>query len=113
MTKPIPKHLLIHTVQYAEYTGTSGGWGGTGGSYKPAVAYKRVRMEPSTKLLTDSTGNSVSAKAVLFIDMVNSDYNNNIPKEKSKITFEGITFIVGQVDYLYARTLHHLEVYLV
>lgn len=112
MVRQIPKRLLIHTVQYQEYVGTSGGWGGTGGSYKPAVDYKHVRVEPSTQMLTDSTGNSMTAKAVLFIDMVNSDYNNNIPKEKSKVTFEGIEYVVKQVDYLYARTLHHLEVYL-
>lgn len=112
MARQIPKRLLIHTVQYAEYVGTSGGWGGTGGSYKPAVPYKHVRVEPSTQMLTDSTGNSMTARAIMFIDMVNSDYNNNLPKEKSKVTFEGVDYIVKQVDYLYARTLHHLEVYL-
>lgn len=113
MVRQIPKRLLIHNVKYAEYNGTAGGWGGTSGSYKPAIDYKRVRVEPSTKLYTDSTGNSVTAKAVMFIDAVNSDYNNILPKEKSKVTFEGIEFVVGSVDYLYVRTLHHLEVYLV
>lgn len=113
MVKQIPKRLLIHTVQYAEYVENAGGWGGQAGNYKPEVTYKHVRVEPSTKLFSDGTGNSVTAKAVMFIDMVNSDFNNNVPKEKSKITFEGMVFVVGQVDYLYARTLHHLEVYLV
>lgn len=113
MARQIPKHLLIHTVQYHEYNGTSGGWGGGSGTFLPAIAYKHVRVEPSTQLLTDSTGNSVTARGVMFIDMRHSDYNNNMPKEKSKITFEGKEFVVGQVDYLYARTLHHLEVYLV
>lgn len=112
MVRQIPKRLLIHTVQYAEYIGTSGGWGGTEGNHKPAVPYSAVRVEPSTQLVKDGTGDSVTARAVLFIDMINSDYNNTIPKEKSKVTFEGVEYVVKQVDYLYARTLHHLEVYL-
>lgn len=112
MARPIPKRLLIHTVQYSEYTGGSS-WGGSSGNYKPPVDYKHVRVEPSTKVITDSTGNSKTAKATLFIDMINSDYNNNMPKELSKISHNGIEFIVGQVDYLYTRTLHHLEVILI
>lgn len=110
--KPIPKKLLIHTVDYAEYKGSDGGWSGGSGSYLPAVTYHAVRLEPSTQLLNDGTGTSVTAKAVMFIDMVNSDYANRIPKEKSKVTFQGVEYVVKQVDYLYARTLHHLEVYL-
>lgn len=110
--KPIPKHLLIHNVKYVEYKGSDGGWGGGSGSYLPGVDYRHVRVEPSTQLLTDNTGTSVTARAIMFIDMINSDYANRMPKEKSKVTFQGIEYVVKQVDYLYTRTLHHLEVYL-
>ncbi|AUR81269.1 minor capsid protein [Bacillus phage Carmen17] len=112
MARQIPKHLLIHTVQYLEYAGTSGGWGGSGGSYLPSVDYKHVRVEPSTQMISDGNGNSMVARGVMFIDMVNSDYNNKIPTEKSKIIHNGIEFVVKQVDYLYTRELHHVEVYL-
>ena len=112
MARAIPKHLLIHTVQYQEYQGTAGGWGGSSGSYLPAVEYKYVRVEPSTQMITDSTGNSVTARGVMFIDTRHSDYNNKFPTEKSKVVHDGIEFIVAQVDYLYTRTLHHVEVYL-
>ncbi|USL89252.1 minor capsid protein [Bacillus phage vB_BceS_LY1] len=112
MARAIPKHLLIHTVQYQEYNGTAGGWGGSSGSYLPSVDYKYVRVEPSTQMITDSTGNSVTARGIMFIDTRHSDYNNKFPIEKSKIVHNGIEFIVAQVDYLYTRTLHHVEVYL-
>lgn len=112
MARAIPKHLLVHTVQYHEYKGVEGGWGGGSGSFQPPIEYKYVRVQPSTQLFTDSSGNSVTARGLMFIDMRNSDYNNKIPTEKSKIVHEGIEFIVGQVDYLHTRTLHHVEVLL-
>lgn len=106
MVKPIPLHLLIHTVEYHEYDPNSQ----FQDSYKTPVSIEFVRVEPSNKLITNSNGESITSKATLFVD---ATFSNPIPSfvEKSKILFEGKEYYVHAVDTLYAisKTPHHWE----
>ncbi|WP_374964617.1 putative minor capsid protein [Lysinibacillus sp. RS5] len=109
MVKPIPLHLLIHTVEYHEYDPE----GQFQDSYKDSVTINNVRVEPSSKVVTNSNGESVTSKATLFVD---STFSNPIPNflEKSKIVFNGKEYYVHVVDTLYAmnNTPHHWELIL-
>jgi len=109
VVKPIPLHLLIHTVEYHEYDSNSP----FQDSYKAPVSIEFVRVEPSNKLITNSNGESITSKATLFVD---ATFSNPIPNfvEKSKIVFEGKEYYVHVVDTLYAmiNTPHHWELIL-
>lgn len=109
VVKPIPLHVLIHTVEYHEYDPESS----FQDSYKAHITINNVRVEPSSKVVTNSNGESVTSKATLFVD---ATFSNPIPKfvEKSKIVFNGREFYIQVVDELYAlsNTPHHWELIL-
>jgi hypothetical protein len=109
VVKPIPLHVLIHTVEYHEYDPESS----YQDSYKDPVTINNVRVEPSSKVVTNSNGESVTSKAIVFVD---STFSNPIPNfvEKSKIIFNGKEYYLQVVDTLYALsdTPHHWELIL-
>lgn len=112
LVKPIPKHLLIHTVQYHEII--LGGRYGT--EYKDPVTLENVLVQFGTVVKrTNTAGNrdeTKEAKAVLFIDVTHST-PFIIPVEKSKINLNGQEFTINLVDHLFTTQLHHLEVELI
>jgi hypothetical protein len=108
--KPIPKRLLIHSVDYREYI-QDDRWGDR---FDDPVTLRYVRVEPASDLRRDATKESMPSEAVLFIDRVHSSPFIE-PKEKSRITFRGREYEVHQVKALYAfgPEVHHYEVVLV
>ncbi len=111
MAKPIRLSLLIHTVDYLEYTGEDDAWAGND-NYAPAVKIERVRVEHKNTVVSNGNGESLVTNTLLFHDSVHS--TPVVFKEKSKVIFNGKEMIVSKVADFYDRsTLHHVEVFLV
>lgn len=73
-----------------------------------------VRIEPSSKQVTDTQNRQIQLSALLFYDGVNSAPRGISWKQGQKITFNGQPFTVQVVEPLYdARTLHHYEIGLI
>ena len=110
--KPIPKHLLIHQVDYyppkGEGDGSMGG-GPTGGP----TTIKRVRFEPTRKKITTADNSEKFTTGILFIDRVNSEPFIN-PAEDGTMIFRGRQLMILQVNEVYTDQdePHHLEVML-
>lgn len=113
---PIPLHMLIHTVEYHEYIGENGEWGGSESSYAEPIILKRVRVQPNERLYNTSTGDSVTFQSILFHDSVNSSPSKQTFKEKSKIVWNGKEMFIKEVEPLYTTNAdrpHHTEVILI
>lgn len=108
MVKPIPLKLLIHSVDYEEYDGT----GRHGDKFKPAVTLKNVLVQPVSSINNRGTSEEKAYNSLLFFDVVHSRPALTF-KEKSRVTFDGQTMIVGKVNPIYAFSLHHYEVELI
>ena len=104
MARPIPRHLLIHTVthlhpmidKYGNESGTT-------------TTMYRVRLEPVKKQTLTDLGEMKDDKYLMFVDMVHSTV---IAIAKGdKITFNGTELTVREIAEAYdERGLHHLEV---
>lgn len=110
IVRPIPKHLLVHSVEYQEYL-EDGRWGD---SFADPVTVSFVRVEPASSLDRDSSKEEIVAENVLFIDRVHSQ-PFILPKQKDRIIFDGREFEVHRVEVFYAigDRIHHVEVELV
>lgn len=108
--KPIPKRLLIHSVDYREYI-QDDRWGDR---FADPITLRFVRVEPATALNRDATKEEIPARAILFLDRVFTRPFVE-PKEKSRVTFQGHEYEVHEVKALYAfgPDVHHFEVVLV
>ena len=110
--KPIPLHLLIHSVTYTPPEDE--GDGGMGGS-KPAESQeiKKVRFQPTRKKVTTTDNSEVYTTGILFIDRVNSQPYVNV-LESGTITFRGRRLSIVQVKEAYdiGPEPHHLELML-
>ena len=105
--KPIPKELLIHTIEYYAYLHDDA----FGEAYEEPITIEFVRFEPSSKLVKSSANESIQGVGVFFLDYVHT-YPFVVPSDKSKFVLNGREYFVKQVDELYAdtATIHHLEV---
>jgi hypothetical protein len=107
--KPIPKELLVHTIEYYEYLPGDA----FGEAYQEPITVEFVRFEPSSKLVKGQSGNNESVQGVGVFFM---DYTHTspfiIPSDKSKFVYDDKEYFVKQVDKLFAdtATIHHLEV---
>lgn len=110
--KPIPRAVLPHTVTL-NVPGQTDVWGReTDRTMGTEICF--VRIEPSSKLVTDTQNRQIQLSALLFYDCVNSAPRGISWKQGQKITFNGQPFTVQVVEPLYdARTLHHYEIGLV
>lgn len=110
--RPIPKKLLIHTVEYHEKIDDSR----YGGGYMPPIVINFVRLDISYAVKKSSSNEEKLFKGLLFIDAVNSSPAIEM-KQDSKVIFEENgrkrTLIVQNVKPLYGFKLHHYEVELV
>jgi len=107
--KPIPKRLLIHSVDYREYI-QDDRWGDR---YADPITLRFVRVEPATALNRDATKEEIPARAIC-------SWTGFLPgllwsRRKSQGTFKGREYEIHEVKALYAfgPDVHHFEVVLV
>jgi hypothetical protein len=107
--KPIPRHLLIHTVTYEEFQ--EGDGINTEDGYKPAVTLSDVRVQALSNIKKSTNSETLLYDAMLFYDVVNSSSDAPFEfTEKSKVTFNGKTMFVEKVNPVKAIKLHHYEI---
>lgn len=104
MAKPIPRHLLIHTVTHVHPVIDK--YGNESGTSTPMY---HVRMEPVKKTTLSDLGEMKDDKYLMFVDMVHSTV---IALAKGdKITFNGETLTIREINpESDEKGLHHLEV---
>lgn len=109
---PIPRAVLPHTVTL-NVPGQTDVWGReTDRTMGTEIRY--VRIEPSSKLVTDTQNRQIQLSALLFYDCTNSIPRGVAWKQGQRITFNGQRFTVQVVEPLYgARELHHYEIGLI
>lgn len=110
--KPIPLHLLIHSVTYTPPKDEGDGAMG-GGEPTESQEIKRVRFEPTRKKVTTTDNSEVYTTGILFIDQINSQPYLNV-LENGTVTFRGRHLSIVQVKEAYdiGPEPHHLEVML-
>ena len=104
MARPIPRHLLIHTVTHK--SPVTDKYGNESGTTTPMY---RVRLEPVKKQTLSDLGEMKDDKYLMFVDMVHSTV---IAIAKGdKITFNGTELTVREVfPAPDEKGTHHLEV---
>lgn len=108
--RPIPRNLLIHAAIYEQFEAN----GRYGETYLPAVTLKNIRINFEKSFSRVGDTESKNVKALMFFDRINSSATGEFEfKEKSKVTFQGVTMQVQRVNPLYTDTLHHYEVELI
>ncbi|PED41964.1 putative minor capsid protein [Bacillus cereus] len=104
----LPKHWLIHRIEYHEYVEPSQ-FGGNE-SYKPSIVIEYVRVDLTISNTSNNTSEDVKYAGVIFIDVKNSE---NVPTnfvQKSKIVFEGRDYkLVNAKPCNSDIALHHWE----
>ena len=111
MVRPIPKQLLIHSVQYREYEQNER-WGERWLDVVPVI---NVLVKPSTSLTVTATREQVNSQSILFLDAKYSKPFVEM-KEKSEVIFNGRTMKVNKVSPFYTfdgDLPHHYEVELI
>lgn len=105
--RPIPKRLLIHTAEYEQFEEN----GRYGEEYLPAITLKHIRINFERSFSRAGNTESKSVKALMFFDQANSSAEGDFEfKEKSKVTFQGVTMLITRINPLYTDTLHHYEI---
>lgn len=104
--RPIPKSLLIHDIQLQTITGQDA-WGKA--KYSAPQEIKRVRVEPSSRVVRDKNNQEIQLAATIIHDCKNSsaaEYHVD-----QIVTFKNETYRIETVEPLYDdRRLHHVEV---
>lgn len=109
--KPIPKALLIHTVDLQEVIGKDE-WGKE--SLSDPVPLRYVRIEPSSRYVKDKDHNEIQLAAVLFFDCYNSRPKGQTFCDGQVLAFNGETYRIQLVEPLYdGHRLHHYELGLI
>jgi hypothetical protein len=106
MAKPIPIHLLIHTIQYAEKSGNNG-WDDT---FHDPIQIEKVRVEPAVNLRRSSTKVSTEAQHMVFVDRTNSTPYPEF-KQGSNVIWKGVEYELSAVKPYYDTddVPHHYE----
>lgn len=119
MIPPVPKRLLPHSAELVTSYDPDI-WGEP--SYSDSVWLENVRIEPLSKLITDSSGAIKKLSAVLFFDCRNSspavkfalkgDDADGRTVDIQQVIFDGRTFTVQSIETFYADRgkIHHYEV---
>lgn len=109
MARPIPKHTLIHEVEYHEYEGERFT---DGPAYKDPVIIKFVRLEFGSSVVMSADRKDILYDSLMFVD---AKHSKPIPEfvEDSKVVFKGKELYIKKVNPVYARKLHHYEIGLI
>ena len=110
----------MHTAELITKYGADK-WGKA--SESETVKLERIRIEPTSKTVTDAAGTVIQLSAVLFFDCRNSapkgvifalrdDSVNGKIVDIQQVKFNGRIFTVTTIEPLYADTseIHHYEV---
>ncbi|WLR54837.1 putative minor capsid protein [Mesobacillus subterraneus] len=109
MVKPIPRHVLIHTVTYEEFQ--QGDGINTEDGFKPSVTLMNVRVQSLSNIRRNSTAEGIEYDAILFFDVAHSLSTGSFEfVEKSKVIFNGKVMLVEKVNPVVANELHHYEI---
>jgi hypothetical protein len=112
VVKPIPKHVLTHTVTYEEWQ--EGDGINADGGFKAPVTLSNVRVQYLSNIQRNSNSEQLLYEAMLFYDVINSSSSAPFTFiEKSKVTFDGKTMVVEKVNPVEAIQLHHYEIELI
>ena len=109
MVRPMPKAILIHSVQYKEYLGKNR----YGNNFKEPITLKNVLIQPVSSIKRDNLGDSVSFNSLMFYDCTNSIPRDVTFTKKSIITFGDDEMVVNKVNPIYTFSLHHYELELI
>lgn len=108
MVAPIKKSLLIHEIEYQDFTE-----GRYGNDYGEKQTVKHVRLDPKSKRIKTPNGEEFIAQTTLYWDATHSDYCRF--HKNGKVIFNGMEMHVGEVAIFYddrPDKVHHLEVFL-
>ncbi len=120
MIPPIPKNLLIHSATLiTEFDPDK--WGNS--TEQVSEALEKIRIEPSSEIITDSFGAVLKLSAVLLFDSRNSrpqeinfalkgDIISGKTVKIQRVEFGGRLYTVASVTPLFAdsQKIHHYEV---
>lgn len=107
----IPKSLLIHDITHIKVS-KEDKWGKEEVNVSQKV--RRVRIEPSSKIVRSKNSTEIQLQAELFYDCKNSRPKDAVFKEDDIVVFNGARHKVVAVTPLYdERKLHHYEIGLV
>lgn len=106
----IPKNLLIHSAVLQ--SSAENKWQS---EIRETIAeLKKIRIEPSSKLVTSKDNRQITLSAVLFFDLRNSRPAGISFKHGQKILFNGNTYTIETIEELFDnRKLHHYELGLI
>lgn len=107
--RPMPKAVLIHEVEYAEYTESDR----YGKGYKDPVTLTNVLVQPTSNINRSNVVESVAYSSLMFYDCTNSKPQNIEFKKNSKITFNGKEMVINKINPIYTFDLHHIELELI
>lgn len=111
--KPIPKSLLIHTVQYIELIEDDGF---TEQTQNPSITLKNVLLTPSrsqggSRKIIDGNDEQKVYNYTLYYDVVNSSPSTSFEfKEGSIVKHDLLELTVVGIKPVYGKELHHYEV---
>ena len=109
--RPIPKKLLIHTVELYK-TVSEDKWGK--GEQDAGTRLTYVRMEPSDRIVRDKNNAEIQLAATLFFDCTNSRPVDMRFCLDDIVTFNGEKYQIRTREPLYdEKRLHHYELGLV
>ena len=110
---PIPRYLLIHTIQYEELTGRVDDYGKP--TYAANQTIMNVRVDNTSGYMRTGIEQSDSSNTLVFVDSTFSKPFVDFKKE-SKVTFNGKEMSIQRVVPCYqpgTNDLHHYELELV
>lgn len=109
MIKPMPKAILIHSVQYKEYIGEDR----YGKEYKEPIILEDVLIQPVSSINKSNDINTVAYNSLMFYDCTNSKPRNINFTKDSIIVFNGEEMRINKVNSIYTFKLHHYELELI
>lgn len=110
---PIPRYLLVHTIQYEALIGKPNDYGTP--TYATSQTITNVRVDSTSGYMRTGIEQSDMSNTVVFVDSTFSKPFVDFKKD-SKVTFLGKDYTIQRVIPCYQpgmNTLHHYELELV
>lgn len=109
MIRPMPKAILIHSVEYKELKGD----GRYGKEYEDPIILENVLIQPVSRISRSNTMDSIVYNSLMFYDCTNSTPKNINFVKDSIIIFNDEEMVINKVNPIYAFDLHHYELELI